>query len=82
MTVAPIHRGCFVEQSNTGRKPDNADIEHDSESTPELEGISPLNPSTFPRAEDDPETLANSPEFNDLPDPGPYAGRGNKTRTL
>ena len=52
-----------------------ADLEH--ETTPELEGISPLNPSTFPRAEDDTETLAHSPEFHDLPDPGPNVGRGN-----
>lgn len=53
----------------------NADLEHDT--TPELEGISPLNPSTFPRAEDDENTLAHSPEFHDLPDPGPNVGRGN-----
>ena len=52
-----------------------ADLEH--ETTPELEGISPLNPLTFPRAEDDEETLANSPQFHDLPDPGPNVGRGN-----
>jgi len=52
-----------------------ADLEH--ETTPELEGISPLNPLTFPRAEDDKETLAHSPEFHDLPDPGPNVGRGN-----
>jgi hypothetical protein len=51
--------------------------ENESETTPELEGISPLNPSTFPRAEDDEETLAQSPEFHDLPDPGPNVGRGN-----
>lgn len=52
-----------------------SDLEH--ETTPELEGISPLNPSTFPRAEDDEETFAHSPEFHDLPDPGPNVGRGN-----
>ena len=45
--------------------------------TPELEGISPLNPLTFPRAEDDEETFAHSPEFHDIPDPGPNVGRGN-----
>jgi hypothetical protein len=78
MTVAAeFRRGCSVEQNNTDRKPGNTDIEQDSEATPELEGISPLNPSTFPRAEDDAETLANSPEFHDLPDPGPYVGRKN-----
>jgi hypothetical protein len=53
-----------------------ADLEH--ETTPELEGISPLNPSTFPRAEDDEGTFAHSPEFHDLPDPGPNVGRGNR----
>lgn len=52
-----------------------ADLEHNT--TPEREGISPLNPSTFPRAEDDDETRARSPEFHDLPDPGPNVGRGN-----
>jgi hypothetical protein len=51
--------------------------ENESETTPELEGISPLNKATFPRAEDDKETRANSPEFHDLPDPGPNVGRGN-----
>ena len=51
--------------------------ENESETTPELDGISPLNPSTFPRAEDDAETRAHSPEFRDLPDPGPNVGRGN-----
>ena len=51
------------------------ELEHNK--TPELEGISPLNPATFPRAEDDEETAAHSPEFHDLPDPGPNVGRGN-----
>lgn len=51
--------------------------EIESDTTPELEGISPLNPSTFPRAEDDEETLAQSPEFHDRPDPGPNVGRRN-----
>ena len=45
--------------------------------TPELEGISPLNPLTFPRAEDDEATFAHSPEFHDIPDPGPKVGRDN-----
>ena len=61
---------------NDERADQQAD-ENESETTPELEGISPLNPSTFPRAEDDPETHAHSPEFHDLPDPGPNVGRGN-----
>jgi len=64
---------------------DHIDDEHSGEqvddnecgTTPELEGISPLNPSTFPRAEDDEETFAHSPEFHDIPNPGPNAGRGN-----
>jgi hypothetical protein len=51
--------------------------DNESETTPELEGISPLNRTTFPRAEDDRETRAHSPEFRDLPDPGPNVGRGN-----
>ena len=70
-----------MKQSNTDGKPESTNIEDGSEAAPELEGISPLKPSTFPRAEDDAETLANSPEFNDLPDPGPYVGRGDKPRT-
>jgi hypothetical protein len=48
------------------------------ETTPEFEGITPLNPSTFPRAEDDEETFAHSPEFHDLPDPGSDVGRKQK----
>jgi hypothetical protein len=35
------------------------------------DAISPLNPTTFPRAEDDDETRAHSPEFHNVPDPGP-----------
>ena len=34
---------------------------------PVTEGINPQNPSTMPRAEDDEETRANSPEFHDRP---------------
>ena len=59
------------------RPSDDAAAEHETNTTPELEGISPLNPLTFPRAEDDEETFAHSPEFHDLPDPGPNVGRGN-----
>lgn len=55
------------------RPSDEQKQEH--ETKPGREGISPLNPSTFPRAEDDEDTLARSPEFHDLPDPGPNAGR-------
>jgi hypothetical protein len=61
--------------NSQGQHDDNEVDSRDSEATPELEGISPLNPSTFPRAEDDEETLAHSPEFHDLPDPGPDVGR-------
>ena len=59
------------------RPSDEDTAEQETNTTPELEGISPLNPSTFPRAEDDEETFAHSPEFHDLPDPGPNVGRGN-----
>jgi len=67
-----------MKRSNTQNEPDDSKTDsHDSETTPELEGISPQNPSTFPRAEDDEETLAHSPEFHDVPDPGPNVGREN-----
>jgi hypothetical protein len=62
-----------MNRNNTGPKPgDERTRERD---TRERDGISPLNPSTFPRAEDDEETFARSPEFHDLPDPGPNVGR-------
>jgi hypothetical protein len=67
-----------MDHSNTDRKPDPA--RGREEKTPELEGISPLNPSTFPRAEDDEETLAHSPDFHDVPDPGPHVGQKDKNR--
>ena len=67
-----------MNRSNTDKKPGDDTLSDEApETTPELEGISPLNPSTFPRAEDDEETLAHSPEFHDLPDPGPNVGRQN-----
>lgn len=31
------------------------------------EGVSPQNPASMPRAEDDEETRRNSPEFHDRP---------------
>jgi hypothetical protein len=34
--------------------------------------ISPLDPSSMPRAEDDDESKANSPEFNDRPGSGKH----------
>jgi hypothetical protein len=64
-----------MHHSNFDNKPGDEDVSNDPEATPELEGISPLNPATFPRAEDDEETFAHSPEFHDLPDPGPNVGR-------
>ena len=68
-----------MNRSNTSRKPgDDPASDRHSEPTPELEGISPLNPSTFPRAEDDDETRAHSADFNDAPDPGPNVGRQNE----
>jgi hypothetical protein len=69
-----------VNRSNTNSTPEPADRNTLEDTTPELEGISPRNPSTFPRAEDDDETFAHSPEFHDLPDPGPDVGRGNRKR--
>jgi hypothetical protein len=53
--------------------PDPDDEHHPGRpTTTSREGISPLNPSTFPRAEDDEETFARSPEYHDRPDPGSY----------
>ena len=68
-----------MNRSNTSHTPDEEPVnERESETTPEHEGISPLNPSTFPRAEDDDETRAQSTDFNDVPDPGPNVGRGDE----
>jgi hypothetical protein len=64
-----------MNRSNTNKKPENPEHRDDAEPTPVLEGITPLDPATFPRAEDDEETFKHSPEFNDVPDPGPYVGR-------
>lgn len=47
-----------------------ADGSHASRAvSPVQEGINPTRPSTMPRAEDDRDTAANSPEFNDRPGP-------------
>jgi len=47
-----------------------ADGSHTSRpGSPVEEGINPTRPSTMPRAEDDRETEAASPEFNDRPNP-------------
>jgi hypothetical protein len=68
-----------MDRNRTDQKPiTQGTTEGSSETTPELEGISPLNPATFPRAEDDEETFAHSPEFHDLPDPGPNVGRRDR----
>jgi hypothetical protein len=58
--------------------PDTVATDSEPEATPELEGISPLNPRTYPRGDDDERTFAESPEFHDRPDPGPNVGRANK----
>jgi hypothetical protein len=69
-----------MDRSNTERKPSDERVsDSGAKPTPELEGISPMNPSTFPRAEDDEETFAHSPDFHDLPDPGPNVGRKNES---
>ncbi len=39
-------------------------------------GISPLNPSSMPRAEDDDATYAGSPEFHDREPNDPSKGQG------
>ena len=69
-----------MNRSNTNNTPEPADRDRVPETTPELDGISPLNPSTFPRSEEDEETFAHSPEFHDLPDPGPNVGRRNRKK--
>lgn len=56
--------------------PDEAATERTDPGTPRhTDGISPLNPETMPRAEDDARTRAASTDFNDVPDPGPNVGR-------
>jgi len=68
-----------MDRSDSLRQPDDrSDPRLTRPLPPELEGISPLNPATFPRADDDADTLAHSPEFHDLPDPGPNVGRGRE----
>jgi hypothetical protein len=69
-----------MERSNITSKRGDKDVDQGSDATPELEGISPRNPATFPRAEDDAETQSKSPEFHDLPDPGSHVGRKDKNR--
>ena len=70
-----------MDRSDSLRQPDDRDKKHNRTNPPELEGINPLNPDTFPRAEDDEETFAHSPEFHDTPEhvrpqaPGPKPQR-------
>lgn len=68
-----------MDRSDSLRQPDDrADKRLTHPTPPELEGISPLNPSTFPRAEDDADTFAHSPEFHDLPDRGSNVGKADE----
>jgi hypothetical protein len=52
----------------TGTPPHDTHVTH--EDAPVRPGISPQNPGTMPRAEDDVETRAHSPEFHDRPGSG------------
>ena len=68
-----------MNRSNTSHEPDDEPVsDREPDTTPEREGISPLNPSSFPRAEDDDETRARSTDFHDVPDPGPNVGSRNR----
>lgn len=64
-----------MDRSDSLKQPDDRTGQTRKPKTPYSEGISPLNPDTFPRAEDDEETFAHSPEFHDVPDPGPDQGK-------
>jgi hypothetical protein len=48
---------------------------------PEERAISPIDPDTMPRAEDDEKTFASSPEFHDRPDPLLPPGKKKQPRT-
>ncbi len=54
---------------------DAADTSGAASPPSEHRGISPEDPGSMPRAEDDQSTFDNSPEFHDRPDPGPNVGR-------
>ena len=45
------------------------------------QGISPVNPSSMPRAEDDEQTFARSPEYHDRVPPGAARERETVSRT-
>ena len=56
-----------------GSKPaPRADTHVRKEDAPVLPGISPRIPSSMPRAEDDADTWAQSPEFHDRPGSGKH----------
>ena len=68
-----------MDRSDSLRQPDDREeLQRERPVEPQFEGISPLNPSTFPRAEDDAETFEHSSDFHDMPDPGPNAGKAEK----
>ena len=68
-----------MNRSNISHQHDDEPVsDREPDTTSEREGISPLNPSTFPRAEEDEETRARSTDFHDVPDPGPNVGRENE----
>jgi hypothetical protein len=71
---------AHMDRSDSIRQPDIRDKKYNRTNPPELEGINPLKPDTFPRAEDDEETRAHSPEFHDVPDPGSNVGRNDAKR--
>lgn len=48
------------------------------EQAPVLRGISPQDPGSMPRAEDDADTLAHSPEFHDRPGSGRHTAERTK----
>ena len=48
------------------------------EGSPQRPGIDSQTPSSMPRAEDDTETRAHSPEFHDRPGSGRHVGDRHK----
>ena len=64
-----------MDRSDSLKQPDERKGQTRERKTPSPGGISPLNPDTFPRAEDDDETFAHSPEFHDVPEPPSDQGK-------
>lgn len=64
-----------MDRSDSIKQPDERTGQTRERRTPNPGGISPLNPGTFPRAEDDEETFAHSPEFHDVPEPPSDQGK-------